>query len=341
MIVAFPHAPGGGGPGSFQYRFQEELDKRGWQTTYFANKNLEPDVVMVVGGTRKILRLLLHKLSGVPIVYRLDGIPWLHRKRWPGLKSFFIKELHYLLLQVTHAFLADYVVYQSVFVREWWERCGWRQPENTTVIYNGVDLTQFDVSDKTDPIDSQQVGRDLICVEGHLDYSPYAIDLINQLAVLLRKNKGVIRLYGDFDDSESQMHLSKSVDYRGVLSRDEMHNAYKNGIYLSLDVNAACPNTVIEAMSCGIPVVGFRSGAIAELVSDSCGCIVSYGGDPWALDFPDVESLHQAIEEILANYTAYSRNARKHAEKNFNVEEMTTRYLEIIDKAIGQKSEVR
>ena len=32
-----------------------------------------------------------------------------------------------------------------------------------------------------------------------------------------------------------------------------------------------CPNTVIEALSCGLPVLYSKSGGLPELVNNSCG----------------------------------------------------------------------
>lgn len=72
----------------------------------------------------------------------------------------------------------------------------------------------------------------------------------------------------------------------------------KNKIYLSLDINPACPNTVIEALSSGAPVVGFNTGALNELVISDSGVVVPYGSDPWNLEYPDVKSLAKAILKI-------------------------------------------
>ena len=340
VIVGFPHPPGAGGPGSFQFRFESELNRTGWRTAYLSETKVKPDVVVIVGGSRKILRILFLKLRGVPIVYRLDGILWLQRKQWTGLGAFLIKESQNVLCKLTHAFLADYVVYQSRFVCDWWERCGWWKGENSAVIHNGVNLNTFSDSNNSGDAGEHITSRDIVCVEGHVDYSPYAIELVNQLANMLQVNGIKIRMYGGFANQQSQTYLSHLVDYRGSIPRSEVHNVYRNGIYLSLDVNAACPNTVIEAMSCGLPVVGFDTGALLELVPRECGRVVDYGGDPWALDFPDVESLHSAILEIVSNYSWFSRNARQHAEQQFDVEKVTARYIEVFEEVIGQKNEV-
>ena len=51
------------------------------------------------------------------------------------------------------------------------------------------------------------------------------------------------------------------------------------------------PNTVLESMACGTPVVGFRAGGIAEAIHDGkTGLLVTVG---------NVEDLRRAVSELL------------------------------------------
>jgi glycosyltransferase involved in cell wall biosynthesis len=335
MIIAFPHRPGAGGPGSFQSRLQCEFENRGWEVCFFSDKDIRPDVILIIGGTRRLLRLHGLRRQGVPVILRLDGIFWLHRKIWPGLLFFLISESRNFLVKALHAFFCDWVIYQSKFVEHWWQEQGWRITHDYSVLHNGVDLDDFRPGLTNEKTDGNSTCRHIICVEGSIDYSPYAIRLINELAKSLEGSDISVVLYGAFSNPASRDDLSSLIDYRGKVLRNEVSNVYSDGIYLSLDVNAACPNTVIEAMSCGIPVVGFDTGALAELVPEGCGKVVDFGGDPWALDFPDIESLLTAIQYVAENFAICSANARRHAEQYFDIAQVADRYIDVIERIAG------
>jgi len=324
MNIAFPHPPGSGGPGSFQSRFENALKQAGWVVSYAEETPSAPNVVMVVGGTKRLAWLWKMKRIGVPIIYRLDGINWLHRKKKVGLKRFLLAEFRNLLNKFIHAFIADYLVYQSQFVRDWWEWAAWKKAEKYSIIGNGVDLQLFK------PLADHEEGKRLLCLEGNIDYSPYAVELINKLSRTLADNMPVV-VYGSFENRENQNKLNPAVYYRGRLGQSELPKAYRNAIYLSLDVNAACPNTVVEALASGAPVVGFNTGALKELVGDKAGVIVDYGSDPWLLQAPNTDELSESIKKVKANYEQYSQAARQRAEAHFNIDKIFDQYMLVIN----------
>jgi len=142
LKIALPHTPGKGGPGSFQKRFETELTNLGYKIIYANTTKLRPDLIFVVGGTSKLLWLLKCKLKGIPIVYRLDGINWIHKKRnhkiWS--KNYIIPEIQNFISKIIHSVLADEIIYQSNFVKKWWDKKGWIKKKQFTIIYNGVNL---------------------------------------------------------------------------------------------------------------------------------------------------------------------------------------------------------
>jgi glycosyltransferase involved in cell wall biosynthesis len=101
-------------------------------------------------------------------------------------------------------------------------------------------------------------------------------------------------------------------------------------LLFSADLNPACPNAVIEALACGLPVAAFDTGALRELVGAEAGVVAPYGGDPWALDPPDVAGLAQAALNVLENQPLYRRAARQRAEQMFDLDRMAAAYMETL-----------
>jgi glycosyltransferase involved in cell wall biosynthesis len=98
----------------------------------------------------------------------------------------------------------------------------------------------------------------------------------------------------------------------------------------SADVHPACPNSVIEALACGLPVAAYDTGSLAELVPAQAGVVAPYGADPWKLEPPAVAPLARGLAHIFANQASFRAGARAHAEAAFSLENMTGRYLEAL-----------
>ena len=106
--------------------------------------------------------------------------------------------------------------------------------------------------------------------------------------------------------NRSRRALPVSLSWAGLLPLDQIPQLDRSSHLLySSDINPACPNSVIEALACGLPVVAFDTGALPEIVLDGSGLVVPYGGDPWKLASPDIAALAQAAIAVLANQDRY------------------------------------
>jgi len=94
----------------------------------------------------------------------------------------------------------------------------------------------------------------------------------------------------------------------------------------SLDDNF--PTTVLEAMACGIPVVGFDVGGIPEQVTEKCGIIVKS---------KDVKALGKAMEKLLSNNETgreFSGICRKRVLQNYTIKKFTDNYIKVYNNAL-------
>lgn len=98
----------------------------------------------------------------------------------------------------------------------------------------------------------------------------------------------------------------------------------------SADLNAACPNAVIEALACGLPVLAFATGSLPEIISGNAGLVVPYGSNYWNLEQPDIAGLAKAGMEILARQGDFRPSARQKAEEAYSLSRMVDQYIQAL-----------
>jgi len=322
-----------GGMASFRLKFEQGLSQRGIEVTH--NPNEASDAILVIGGTRNLLQLWKAKRRGVRIVQRLDGINWIHRKRNTGLKHFLRAEYGNFMLSFIRRWVATHILYQSEFSRKWWD--DWYGPTKkfSTVIHNGVDLSVYS------PGRSHQRPTErfrLLVVEGSLG-GGYDMGLDNaiRLAEILQKEHGFpmeLMVVGKITDEHKTRVQARSeipILWAGSVQREKIPEIDRSAhLLFSADINAACPNSVIEALACGLPVAAFDTGALNELVLGDSGRLVPYGSDVWNLEIPDTPALAVAAAEILREQDRFRKAAREQAENALGLDKMVDAYLKFL-----------
>jgi glycosyltransferase involved in cell wall biosynthesis len=181
-ICIVPRVEGLAGVASFRLKFENGLRARGLDVTY--DLSAASDAVLVLAGTRNLLPLWKARSRGQRIVQRLDGVNWVHRVRWAGLKYTARAAYGNANLAFIRARLADQVIYQSQFIKGWWETWYGVARPPAAVILNGVDLKQYSPNGMHErPTDHYR----LLVVEGSLKGGLdsglfHAVELANRLA---------------------------------------------------------------------------------------------------------------------------------------------------------------
>lgn len=332
-ICIFPRKLGLGGPASFQSRLVEEL-RANDINVIFDPADLSASAILVIGGTRHLGKLLAAKNRGVRIVQRLNGMNWVHKRRNTGIKHFFRAEVNNWMLSTIRGNLADAIIYQSQFAKNWWHRAKGSLDKPEYVIYNGVNLDQFNPAGTRDlPTDRYR----MLLVEGHLGNGYEqglftAADAARMLTKRLDKPLELV-VVGDAPRQLREQTAREGLDitWKGVVDRLDIPLIDRSAhLLFSSDINAACPNAVIEAMACGLPVVGYDTGALPELLTGDAGRVARYGSDPWKLDKPDLYALADAVTSVLQDRTTFSRAARLRAEQAFDIKQITREYIKVL-----------
>ena len=335
---------------TFQHKMTAGLSSRGLEVCYDL-ADTPYQAVLVIGGTRQLVGLNRVLRQGIPIVQRLDGMNWMHtlphfRKRGVSLRLYLRSEYGNWLLSLIRSRLASHIVYQSQFVRGWWEGKFGVAAVPATVIHNAVDLSVFSPQGIGHPPEDH---FRLLLLEGSLagGYElglEYAVELASRLASMrlpFPQQQVDLSIVGRVPlevkqrwEREAQLEAGDRpvhLVWFGIMPESQIPEIDRSvHLLYAADLNSACPNSVIEAMACGLPVVAFDTGALSELVTEEAGRVVPYGGDPWKLEKPDFSSLAAAAVEILGDRERFNRGARRRAEQAFDLQRMLDAYLTVL-----------
>ena len=104
--------------------------------------------------------------------------------------------------------------------------------------------------------------------------------------------------------------LKKKIHLIGFVSEIQKMISVYNAVDVLLITSMAdnFPNVVIEAMSCGVPVVGFATGGIRDQIR--------HQWNGWIVEPRDVEGLVEGVKWVLgdADYQKLCSNARSYVE---------------------------
>lgn len=159
----------------------------------------------------------------------------------------------------------------------------------------------------------------------------YLIDAINRLLAVdpcLAEKMGIVA----FGEAKAEfVNLVKipvySLGYVSDVSQIvALYNAIDVFVTSSLEENL--PNTIMEAMACGVPCVGFRIGGIPEMIGHKKnGYVASY---------KDTDDLAAGIDWVLnkADRDELFRNARRKVEKNYSEAVVAKQYIQLYQRLL-------
>lgn len=325
-ICIVPENRGTGGPASFKRKLKSGLEKRGIEVVHDLD-HPHLDAVLVINGTRRLHKLWRCKKRGVRIVHRLGAPNTLHRRMPLGWRISVMAEARNAMMHLIQNRFADHIVYQSRFVQEMWRERRYPSGAGSSIIYNGVELSTFNPGGPR--YESKSKIR-IISVEGTQGADPY--DTAMKLGSELER-QGVdfefLVLGKPWRDMQIRMSKPGFMNFIGFVPNDRLPFYYRGSdLFVSIDTIAGCPNSVLESLACGTPVLGYDAGPLPEMMTPDAGRCVECIGDPLKGQSPEnIKTMARAALEIVEHREAYGGGARRLAEKRYDVDDMVEAYI--------------
>ena len=148
------------------------------------------------------------------------------------------------------------------------------------------------------------------------------------------------RVVADPAPTIARLGLSGAVDLVGRYGQAEAPDVFRRAhVLLHTKVNDPCPTTVIEALSCGVPVAYAASGGTVELVADEGGVGVPHPAGYECDEPPTPEALATAVDVVLADRERYAEGARHRAVERFALGDWLDRHASLFAELEAQQRE--
>lgn len=146
------------------------------------------------------------------------------------------------------------------------------------------------------------------------------------------KNKIKLLIFGEIRSDEFLLDLDYEVELLGSLTNQEdIIKAYqKANIFITPSLQDNLPNTVMESLACGIPVLGFETGGIPEMVDHKINGYIA--------PHKDSEGLAEGLKWIIGErerYLELCQNARKKVLENYTYNQISAKYLKLYQSLLN------
>ena len=140
-----------------------------------------------------------------------------------------------------------------------------------------------------------------------------------------------------FDSLVAQYDLKDKITITGRVPRQDALRYLRNmDVFAFTSLHDGCPNTVLEAMLAGLPIVATRAGAVPELIEDGKHGLLVHPGS--------ATELNEALLKMLDASTdrqEYGNRARERALSQFAPDLELEAYWEVYQECLDVKQKVK
>jgi glycosyltransferase involved in cell wall biosynthesis len=293
-----------GGPASFLQNFKTFLKLKGYAFITSSFHNASTLFILIQHNLKALKKYKRYKK---PIIQRLDGIfyPSKHGEEYVS-RNENIKEIYFNF--------ASHVIFQSEYCKkQCFDMFGEISENKYSVIHNGADTNIFFPDSEKPSIHKYKfittgVFRNRIMLQ----------PIIEALDSLKDKAKFSLTVVGPINDPSLNSYIQRAY-VNHIPEVDLLHMAQllrEHHIFIYSHLNPPCPNSVIEAISCGLPIVGFNSGSMKELCSFSSDLLAYVSNETFQKeeDFK-AQKLAEKIVLCISKFDHYKNLALSNSNK--------------------------
>jgi glycosyltransferase involved in cell wall biosynthesis len=277
------------------------------------------------------------KMRRIPVVLNQNGV------FYPGWYGGDWRKMNNLMAAAYHR--ADHVFWQSEFCRRAADRFLGKREGAGEVLFNAID-TQH----RFRPAETRPDRPFTFLLTGKID-AHLAYRLQSSIAGLeAARNAGLdcrLLVAGWVEDSAMaasrklarDLGVVEQVDFLGAYTQNAAASIYQRAdAYIMTKYLDPCPNTVIEAMACGLPILYSASGGVPEQVGPNAGVGMPV---PERWDdvgrTPDADTIGAGMLAIAENAVAMGLAARRRAESEFEIVHWIDRHRKIFQRLLESR----
>ena len=213
--------------------------------------------------------------------------------------------------------------------------------QKVTSIPNAIDTRVYCPEDKSKARQSAELPTDkkiILFVSQRvtdqrkgMDYLVASVRLLAEKYPEMKQEVAIAILGGHSEELVNQLELP--VYPLGYVNDERLIvNVYRSAdVFVTPSLEDNLPNTIMEAMACGVPCIGFKVGGIPEEIDHQKNGYVAV--------YRDAEDLARGLHWVLAeaDREALSAAAVQKVNRCYSQQSVALRYTEVYNEAIAQK----
>ena len=307
---------------------------------YFPEARWGYNLVYLLSNTPYLPGIALDTLKrhGIPIVHNQNGVfykAW-YAGDWAAQNRRMARSYH----------AADWVFYQSEFCKRAADKFLGARTGRGEILYNAVDTKRFQPQTET----GEKMRSDYcFLLTGKID---------RHLYYRLESTIGGLRIACDggldarlkvagwiegeartrAEDLTRNLGLADRVEFTGAYTQDQAPEIYRGAdAYVMTKHNDPCPNTVLEALATGLPILYSDSGGVPELAGAEAGVALPCPEDWDTTRAPTTEAIGHGMLQIAAGHGAFAQAARRRAVERFDIGHWIDRHRSVFQQLVSQR----